>query len=775
MDEDNKKTADYWLKWIKDVQKNEAYKTHKEDALSAWDEYDYKTDANSLNKRETKSRYPIYQSSCKLIEPKLYSKTPNIVTKRAFEVNDALAQTQRIILERLGNYLMENGCMDEAMNGCVQDFIHADKTTLQVMYDFEKQTQTIKRYLQVMDDTGEFYEGSLRYDGEVFQDENGYFYEKKEEVFVNQQIYLAHVPFDEILHTPGAKTDKEIKERAFFFSLDYNTAVKKFCTSEEGVVDEAKCKTLPWKHSRATKEEDIKDRENMPGKYLCGWEIWCEITKKVYWVSEGYKDYLLEPSEDLYGLSNFFPSAPFIIGNKPRKSLYPTPRYVHLEPTIKELHKTYQTVFSNIKGIRRRAIVDASVPEVKRAFEELGNNEFILINNLNKLIEKGGLENIIQYIPVRELVDAVRELVSIQEQFKANFNEWFGVPEILRGAATDPNRTLGEQEIMAQATDDRFKNDKKKIAQLARNGLQMMIDLALNVFDDEKMMRCCGFQYLDEAQKINFAPALEQLRNDKERELRIDIETDSTSFSDEDLRHRQHVNLTNALMSGLQSVAGLIQTGAPQTYVFTGLKALLHSLEAMPGSANFTDNITQVIQELVQSTEQAKNAPPAPNPDMIKAQLEEAKLGLKNNELAIKARESEAKIQKDAIDTQIKQQEVTIKGLIVKLEESKTFIKQQNDYFTQQIQRAYLDIDNFKAQILGANTMADNQRLENDSKARMIEAIKPVEPSEPKDSGNTVIINNSVPEPEPIIQPVPVPVVEEVPVIVEPEIDSDIF
>lgn len=709
----------YWQRWIKDALKNKHYKAHKAASDRAWSEYE----ASSIDSVggefptwKTQYAYPKYWSSVKLLEPAYYARTPTLSPDRRFGVSDLPSLVASTVAERLGDYLVERCNFDEAMQKAVLDYINTGKATTQVCYDVTETERS--EYL------GEGFEPE---EGEEYeQDENGGYSRTISEIDEDSQIiYVAPISYDEILHTPEAKCQAEIKEQAYKFSMPRAEAEARFPKLDGARVQ--------WKSTKSEDDETDADA-GTAAQYLEGWEIYCFNSKTVKWFSEQFPGELLDEQEDPYGFDGFFPSPDFIIESLPSKHLYPTPGYTHLRPTIEQLHTLYSKIFDLIDGIRRRCLVDGSHPELLRAFEELDDNEFITVQDLAGLVQKvgGNLQNLIWYLPVQELVSAITELVQLDGFFSQKFDEFFGVPDVLRGV-TDPLVTASADRLASGAAHDRFRYHKRQIQKLARDSIAMMVDLALRVFSDEKIARIAGVRYMQPQEQQAFPEALAILRDDRERLIRIDIETDSTSFVDE--RHEQEsINqAVQVLVTGLQQITQMLQV-SPE-FAAVSLHALIETLDSIKGGERFIEEVKGYTNQLIQKAMQpSPPAPPPPDYEAMKIQLQQQKIQLEHQE-AMSKQQLEA--QKLAIDSQKNQMQ--------------QMLEQQKQQFLQYIQQNYLSLDQFKAQINAQETATEEMRLMREADAKLIEAQKP---RQEKGGETTVVINNAArPEPEPLIVP----------------------
>ena len=682
--DEKRDTIGYWLKWVKAAKENKERERHRKDAESAYREYELGDRPKESDELLPARGYNIYAESCWTLEPEYFAQNPTIASRRRHGIENEMALTMCLIVDRLGQHLVDNGNFYETMEAFCGDFMHASKAANQVVYSATKKTQRVP--LTQDEVNPELYmTNGEPYSGEVMKDGEGYYGEQQTVNEDTQRIFIAPLPFDEVIHTPMAKTPIDITDIGYKFCLDYETAEKKFNTGPDG---NSLGRSLPYVTSE---DKDDKDQESSAYKHLYGYEIYsCDPSKKVYWVCEGFKeDFLMPPQVDPYGLKGFFPSTKFVIKNKRRKSLYPTPTWRYLEATANQIHELYQRVFDLIGCIERRALVYGASPELITLLNNGKSGNFVAVAQSADILEKGGANKMIEWIDVNELVSAITECLTLEQHFGDRFAQAFGIPDVLKGIS-DPSETAEAQGIKADAGHNRFKKDKHKIINAARDSAEMMLDLALRVFSDEKIMRICGYEHLEEgtppqpptpenpegipgkpSHKERFGEALARLRNDTERIVTIDFETDSTNFRDEERDIQRATMISNTVLQGLAALGGM------QNFEFmnTALTLLLVTLDAMGGSTKSENMIKKAVDEL----EKKKNAPPPPPPpdvEMLKVELKSREITLKE-QIAIsdKARQDfEAKLEevKAASTAQLEQVKISleqqVEGMRIALE-----------------------------------------------------------------------------------------------------------
>lgn len=731
----------FWKVWIKAAKK--AAEDHWDISRKAWDEYE---DGDGYDEDEGSSGrpYPIYWSSVKTLAPKYYTRTPIIRAKREFGITDPVAMTGSLIVERLAKTLSKNINFDELMKFTVVDFINSDKAALQVAYS-EETGEVEKPLTQVT--KGQFVDSrGMAWEDEVFQNpETGAFFGKAIEP-KNQRINLMLLPYCEVLHTPKAKCESEISEKAFYFFLTQEEAEARF--GKEALKD------VKWKSekSKSDKEQRTVNSEAVEttDKYLEGWECYSKVTKKVYWVSDQVSGKFLDEKPDPYKLRGFFPATSFLISNKPLLSMYPNPVYKRLRHLIGQLHDSQTKISRLIEGIRRRALVDGTDEDLLAALNTVEGGEFIACEALSSLLEKvgGDASKLVWYIPVKELVDAITELSSLQEKFKNEFFEWFGMPDILRGS-TNPNETAEAQDIKTGAAHDRFYLDKLGVAGLVREALELVVEMGLKNLPTPIIMELVGYQYMTPEHQGRFVPALEFLKNDLTRLVRLDIDTETMSFSDDRARAQKAQAAGELVTMALEKIAQMMQLDPSAAAV--ALQAVLMSLDAISPGKEMEDALRASVNALM---EKAKNPPPAqpPPPD-----YEQMKLNILNQKQQTEAFKVSRDLDRKDFEMQLKQAKLEIEAqktnAATALEEYRLQVDQELQNFLASLERQRVEIEQFKAEMQARESEMEEVRLAREADTNQVTAILETqktasETEAPQVSPVTVNINHATPEGE---------------------------
>lgn len=751
--------AAYWMKFIKSAKR--AARRHWRDSREAYAEYELpeKDEVGGKERLETPKGYHIYAESSWQLEPSLYCKEPDVVADRLHESDDPLPLTMEFIVQKLGQHLVDHGSFNETMLAARGDYMHASKATTQVIYATEFKDPIRVPLTPMMDGGGYMGPDNQKWAGEA-KDEGGQFY--GETPVVNeetQRVFCKAVLFDEVLHTPRAKDSDEIKEIAYKFSMDKATAEEKFNPDGTKSLVYKKEVVSESESADGDKEKKSEDAEGAQER-LEGWEIYCFASKKIYWMSESNPSQMLcEPQPDLYGLKGFFPSPKFQLKNRRRQSLFPTPVFTYLKATAEMLHVLYERIWICIDAIRPRALVYGASPELIDALNNLKTATYISVAEVDDILSAGGIKNLVEFVPVQDLIQAINQAMILEESFAERFNVGYGTPDIMKGIS-DPRETAEAQDIKSEAGNNRFKCDKKNLNDLGRDTAEMMLDLALKVYSSEKIKKICGFEYLPmgdpgkpevppgppneqnpegspgepavpptPGHRELFDLALAKLQNDTDRMVTIKFETDSTSFQDEKREIQKAQIISQTVTQGLAAIGGMQN----QEFAPIMVDMLLSQLEPLGGSTRSENMIKKAVKDLEQKKKQPP--PPPPDPAMLKLEIDKSRVELdrakferesarKDFEVQLKQMEVNGKVEASRIEASLTQQIEGMKLALAnkdqQIEEAKRVDKAQMDMLTLQMKSQELENNRVNNE---RNNQVQLLQIENEKKTNELYAM----------------------------------------------------
>lgn len=753
----SEQTGGYWYNWI--ISAKASAKQHWDISTRAWNEYllaESPVTGAANTVITPPARFPLFWSSIKNLQPAYYARTPETVARRMYESEDHVARVACLILERLSKYSMSQYPIDDAMIHATLDFLIADKATARIYLEEirEKFTEEIQVYLVAEGSYIDANSGEvIPEDAEIALQPDGITYTAKveREQLVKVCTDVLPVPFSDILHTPNAQSWCDVKTVAFRLWLDKQDFVDKFGIDKlKNVVfnkQEQKSDSVTKNENEAQPSQDV-------GNGIEIWEIWDKPTKKVIYLA---KNEILQVLKDPYELRDFFPCAPFILGTKPPKSLYPTPMYKQLEPMIDQLHRLFTRITKMTSGLRRRGIADKAMTDVIEAINQLEDFEIIGSSHFQQLVEsKAKGTDPIWYLPLAELAQALAEAQELLASYKQLFFEISGVPDVVRGV-TDYRETASAQQSKGEFYNVRSSWDQHLIQEMARKLIEMQCDLALARMPEAMIIEVCHLQSLQPEDIQYVSPALQLLKNDKQRSIRIDIETDSLTFVQSAKKQEQKNVIVQTVMEGLKQVAS-IGKDSPE-FLRPAMQMLMMSLRGIDLGKDYEQSVESAMKGL---EEASKNpAPPPPDYEGLKLQVKQQELALKQGDQQLKAQlaqqDTQMKQMQAQFDNFMKQQELMLKGREVQqsaerdqadialgfqeLQVNASIAGQEaqakqvevqanatDKMMKQGLEQEYLNLEKSLTGVNVANMMADNKRLEqsamNEQAKGELEAVK---------------------------------------------------
>jgi hypothetical protein len=369
-----------------------------------------------------------------------------------------------------------------------------------------------------------------------------------------------------------------------------------------------------------------------------------------------------------------------------------------------------------IKMLKVRGVRDAQIGEFD-AVADSEDGDLVPMEDATALYaQAGGLEKAIWLMPI-DMVQAVLQGLYVQrEQVKQVIYEITGISDILRGAS-DPNETLGAQNIKAQFGSQRIQKKQKEAARYARDLLRIKAELIANKFQPKTLLMMTGIklptaeekqmvqakiqqeqikaqqtgkpaQIPEEAQEMLEKPTFEEvmqlLRSDIQRQYRIDVESDSTIRADL-ARSQENMSMF------LQGTAQYIQATAPavQANIISKKAAVviysafarnyklgksaedaLATLEDEAAKAEGQPDPAQQAQEQAQQAEQQKM--------QFEMQKMEQQAALdkqsKEMDMQMKREEHELQMQKMQADMAFREQELAFKERELQMKERSSLL-----------------------------------------------------------------------------------------------------
>ena len=430
------------------------------------------SDPNALIKIDEK--VALIHANVEVLKPLIYSDTPQPVVRRRFYGDFKTDATDLMATEatqRLANYLLDVEDFDGAMMGARDDYLIAGRGGASVVY---KAT-----FEDVVDPaTG-----------------------VPAKVKTNERVMPRHREWRSLIFCPDVSWE-ELPWLAIEHNLTRGRIEKRF---GKPVADKMAFNKPGLANSGKAAEDDDRLNSGVASVAPTGdtnslsinpfdtapvLEIWVRETGKVLWWSSCYTDDVMDEIDDPLSLEEFYPMPRPLLATTKGRRLTPRPDIRYYEQRAEECQIASDKMREILNIIAVAGLIPASTSET---FKDLfsGKSQLIPVTAWVGLLQKGNVADLVQWLPLQPMIAALQALEQIRMRARDAMFEASGVSDVMR-AATDPNETLGAQEMKGRFSGMRLSNQQRRMALFALNTLRLMVDVATGLFKTEFLAEICG-------------------------------------------------------------------------------------------------------------------------------------------------------------------------------------------------------------------------------------------------------------------------------------------
>lgn len=353
------------------------------------------------------------------------------------------------------------------------------------------------------------------------------------------------------------------------------------------------------------------------------WEVWSRADNKVYWVSEGV-DTILDESEPYMNLKGFFPCPRPAYGTLVRRTLIPVPDYRRYEGLIEQINEATAKIYDWLAEARLKGFVPAGGDvgnAIKTALD--ANDTTTIVPLPGAAFAAGSSGGFISWMPLDMITAAIQGMLEARREMINNFYELSGISDIMRGA-TEAQETLGAQQLKSHYGSVRVRDKIDEMVRVSRDIAFITAEIIAENFDQDLLLETAQmdipsrrdidkqvksiqaqaeqeltalaeameqgqadpaqFEQQQQAIIAKYSPQLDALsktvvvedvmriiKDERLRNLSIDIETDSTVLTDEMAEKSSRAEFLTAFANASQSVQFLLQAGEEGANLAGGL------------------------------------------------------------------------------------------------------------------------------------------------------------------------------------------------------------
>lgn len=376
------------------------------------------------------------------------------------------------------------------------------------------------------------------------------------------------------------------------------------------------------------KKKEGDEQKEEPWDRVRVWEIWSKEKRCVYWVCEGYSE-LLDEKEDPLGLEGFWPCPRPLFANLTTTKLIPKADYLMAQDLYVSINNLSTRIELLQQAVKVTGFYDrANGNEMAQVFDNTTGNRLYPVDKWAAFQERGGVKGSIDFLPLKEVVEAIMVLQARREAEVEALYQITGQSDLMRGQATTAGASATEQAVKARFGSVRIKAMQDEFARFTTDIQKLKAEIISKHFRPETILARSNAQFAFKKEKPGVVQAAVQLIKSRMSDYRVQVKTDSLSYTDFAALKEEKTEVLGALSTFFQGVAPIAEA-VPGSMPF--LLQLLQSVVAgMRGSATMEGVIDQAIEAAEQAQQQQAANPqpqdPALQVEQMKAQTAQMKV-----------------------------------------------------------------------------------------------------------------------------------------------------
>ena len=584
----------------------------------------YRDDMRTQSGNET-VKFNILWSNVQTLIPAVYAKLPKASASRRFGDNDQVGRVAAQLIERALDYEIEHYPDFRAtMKYAVEDRFLGGRGVAWVRYEPHVRAQELgmpEDGPQVTEDV----------------DEDG---NQPEPAGVAEEIEYECAPVDYVhwkdFGHSSARTWEEVTQVWRWVYMTREALVERF--------GEEMGRKIPLDSGPDNLDGPNKQREGTRAK-IC--ELWDRETQKVYWNNKSMAQFVDERDDPLE-LEGFYPCPRPLYATTTSDTLVPVPDFLLYQDQANELDILSDRIDGLVKALRMRGVYDASQPALQRLLTEGDNNALIPVDKWMAFGEKGGLKGSIDLLPIDTLAQCLLQCYAAREQIKAQIYEITGISDIIRGQ-TAASETATAQQIKGQYAGLRLRSMQEEVALFASELIRLKAQIICQLFQPQTILQYAAAQQMSPADQQLIPQALQLLADKPLRNFRIEVASDSLVQIDEAQNKQDRLEFVQAYGGFLEKALPVVQQ-VPQAAPIV-IELMKYGIGAFKQAEPIEGTLDRMLEQITQQQQVDAGAQPPPDPEMVKAQMQQqaeaARMQAEQQKAQFDAQMQQAKLQAD--------------------------------------------------------------------------------------------------------------------------------
>lgn len=415
------------------------------------------------NRGKENAKFNILWSNVETLKPILYGRTPKPDVERRHKNDDPIARLGAEILERALGYEDDLDEFDAVMIQVVEDRLLPGRGVARVYYEPQF--------------------GAPETDPEADDREGRPQYRP----VIGERAPVRYVFWEDYRESP-ARNAAEVWWVAYRAYLTRDELVERFGKKLGAAVP------LDYapKGMEDTGGEDGRPQADAFKKAQV-WEIWDRRRRQTVWLAPGYTASVLDSQDDPLGIPSFFPSPKPLCATTTNETSIPVADYSEYQDQAIELDILTARI-DRLQGALKVAGLYAASnkAEIQQLIDGDTENRLIPVEDWAAFADKGGLRDMIAWLPIEQIAAVLIQLYDARDRVQRTLYQITGMADILRGE-TNPNETLGAQQLKSQFATRRISMAQKEVARFARDLMRLRGFVMARHFSPETLTLMTGF------------------------------------------------------------------------------------------------------------------------------------------------------------------------------------------------------------------------------------------------------------------------------------------
>ena len=539
----------------------------------------------------------LFYSNIQTTQAMMFGRLPEIsIDRRNTDFGDDAARVASSILQRMlqADIGKPNDQYSTSLKLNLQDRLITGLGVARVRYEMDKETRETAEQLDM--------------NGQVVAE--GF----SEEVITSERAPLDYVHWRDCAWSP-CRTWSELRWFGFKEMMTRDQLVERF-GKEMG-------EAIPLtKTTRIVEDESLQEEAADSFKRGEVWEIWDKDKKQVVWYCADYEK-LLDVKPDPFGLTGFFPVPRPMASNLTTSAYMPIPDFTMAQDLYNEIDNLETRIAMLTQAVKAVGVYNSAIDGVKRMLVEGVENDLIPVDNWAVFAENGGMQGIIDWLPIETIAGVLNQLIARRNDCKSQLFEISGMSDIMRGAAASAGGPVSatERALEARFASVRIAALQDEFSTYATDLIRLRAEIISKHFSPEQIVKQSNILNTPDGQDQQLIQqAVELIKNSQELVWRVQVRPESVAMVDFAALKQERTEYLMAVSQFLQSSGPLIEKEPASAPML--MEMLKWGLAGFKGSQDIEGVIDRAMEQMAQKLAQPQEQQPDPEAQKMQMQMQ---------------------------------------------------------------------------------------------------------------------------------------------------------